>query len=77
MDAMQFVCKAMNVEAVFVETTWANFVSGLNSAQFDFCIAGTFATILRASAVQFTKPIWYLGLQRRGQARREPLRQAL
>jgi ABC-type amino acid transport substrate-binding protein len=60
-DGIKFIAKSMNVEPVFVETTWANFVSGLNSGQFDLCIAGTFATILRASAVQFTKPIWYLG----------------
>jgi len=60
-DAMRFICTTLKVEPVFVETTWANFVSGLNSDQFDLCIAGTFATILRASAVQFTKPIWYLG----------------
>lgn len=60
-DAMRFICTTLKVEPVFVETTWANFSSGLNSGQFDFCIAGTFATILRASAVQFTKPIWYLG----------------
>ncbi len=60
-DAMRFICSTLKVEPVFVETTWANFSSGLNSGQFDFCIAGTFATILRASAVQFTRPIWYLG----------------
>ena len=60
-DAMRFICKTLSVEPVFVETTWANFVSGLNSSQFDLSIAGTFATILRAGAVQFTKPIWYLG----------------
>jgi polar amino acid transport system substrate-binding protein len=60
-DAMRFICTTLNVEPVFVETTWANFVSGLNSGQFDLSIAGTFATILRAGAVQFTKPIWYLG----------------
>jgi polar amino acid transport system substrate-binding protein len=60
-DAVRFICKTLSVEPVFVETTWANFVSGLNSNQFDLSIAGTFATILRAGAVQFTKPIWYLG----------------
>ena len=60
-DAMRYVCSALKVEPVLVETTWANFVSGLNSNQFDLCIAGTFATIVRAGAVQFTKPIWYLG----------------
>ena len=60
-DAMRFICTTLGVQPVFVETTWANFVSGLNSGQFDLSIAGTFATILRAGAVQFTKPIWYLG----------------
>jgi ABC-type amino acid transport substrate-binding protein len=60
-DAMRYICSALKVEPVLVETTWANFVSGLNSNQFDLCIAGTFATIVRAGAVQFTKPIWYLG----------------
>lgn len=60
-DAMRYICTTLNVEAELVETTWGNFVSGLNSSQFDLCIAGTFATVLRASAVQFTKPIWYLG----------------
>ncbi|WP_149537703.1 substrate-binding periplasmic protein [Siccirubricoccus phaeus] len=60
-DGVKFICQAINVEPVFVETTWANFTSGLNSGQFDLSVAGTFATILRASAVQFTRPIWYLG----------------
>src|SRR6266446_7113257 len=60
-DAMRLICKTLSVEPVFVETTWANFVSALNSNQFDLSIAGTFATVLRAGAVQFTKPIWYLG----------------
>ncbi|HJP68055.1 MAG TPA: ABC transporter substrate-binding protein [Sphingomicrobium sp.] len=60
-DAMRYVCSTLNIEPNFVETTWGNFVSGLNSSQFDLCIAGTFATVQRASAVQFTKPIWYLG----------------
>jgi ABC-type amino acid transport substrate-binding protein len=60
-DGMRFICKTLGVEPVFIETTPANFVSALNSNQFDLSIAGTFATILRAGAVQFTKPIWYLG----------------
>ena len=59
--AMRYVCSTLHVEPAFVETTWANFVAGLDSSQFDLCIAGTFATILRAGAVQFTQPIWYLG----------------
>lgn len=71
-DAVRFMCSAISVEPNFIETTWANFASGLNSGQFDLCIAGTFATILRAGAVQFTKPIWYLGysaVAKRGETR--------
>src|SRR5260221_7894407 len=60
-DAVRLVFKTANVEPVFVETTWANFVTGLQSGQFDLSIAGTFATVPRAAAVEFTKPVSYLG----------------
>jgi len=53
-DAMRYVCSALKVEPVLVETTWANFVSGLNSNQFDSA-SPHLATIVRAGAVQFTK----------------------
>jgi ABC-type amino acid transport substrate-binding protein len=60
-DAAKLIFKMVNVEPVFVETTWANFVAGLQSGQFDLSLAGTFATVPRAAAVEFTKPISYLG----------------
>jgi ABC-type amino acid transport substrate-binding protein len=60
-DSVRLVFGLVNVEPVFVETTWANFVTGLQSGQFDLSIAGTFATVPRAAAVEFTKPISYLG----------------
>lgn len=60
-DAIKLVFKMVNVEPVFVETTWGNFVAGLQSGQFDLSLAGTFATVGRAAAVEFTKPISYLG----------------
>lgn len=60
-DGVRYIFKTINVEPVFVETTWANFAAGLNSNQFDLSVAGTFATIQRAAAVEFTKPISYLG----------------
>ncbi len=60
-DAIRTIFKQINVEPVFVETTWGNFVAGLQSNQFDLCIAGTFATVSRATAVEFTHPISYLG----------------
>lgn len=60
-DGLRYIFKSIGVEPVLVETTWANFAAGLQSGQFDLSIAGTFATIQRAAAVEFTKPIHYLG----------------
>jgi ABC-type amino acid transport substrate-binding protein len=60
-DGVRYIFKTINVEIEFVETTWANFAAGLQSGQFDLSIAGTFATINRAAAVEFTNPINYLG----------------
>ncbi len=61
LNGMRMIAKMIGVEPEFIETTWANFAAGLNSDQFDVSIAGTFATIQRAGAVEFTKPISYLG----------------
>lgn len=60
-DSIRLIFKQINVEPILIETTWANFVSGLQSGQFDLSLAGTFATVPRAAAVEFTKPISYLG----------------
>lgn len=60
-DGLRYIFKTIGVEPVLVETTWANFAAGLQSGQFDLSIAGTFATVQRAAAVEFTKPIHYLG----------------
>jgi ABC-type amino acid transport substrate-binding protein len=60
-DAVRLVAEQMNVEPVFVETTWATFPIGLATDQFDVSIAGTFATVGRATAVDFTRPLQYLG----------------
>ena len=60
-DAIRLVAAQMKVEPVFIETGWATFPAGLNSGEFDVCVAGTFATIGRAMAVDFTRPLNYLG----------------
>lgn len=60
-DAMTYITQQIGVKPVYVETTWTNFAAGLNSGQFDLCVAGTFATVLRAGAVDFTMPLFYLG----------------
>jgi polar amino acid transport system substrate-binding protein len=60
-DSIRYVAEIMNVKPVFHETKWATFAAGLQSGQFDLSVAATFATIPRAMAVDFTKPIHYLG----------------
>src|SRR4051812_5357541 len=60
-ESVKAIFKTINVEPVFIETTWATFAAGLQSGQFDLSLAGTFATVPRASAVEFTKPVSYLG----------------
>jgi len=60
-DGVRYIFKTINVDVDLIETTWANFAAGLQSGQFDLSMAGTFATIQRAAAVEFTKPIHYLG----------------
>lgn len=60
-EGMREIARQMGVKPVFIETTWGNFVAGLQSGQFDMSIAGTFATVQRSMSVTFTKPIFYLG----------------
>lgn len=48
-----------NIE--FVETDWQNFSLGLEAGKYDLSIAGTFNTPVRAKAVNFSRPIFYLG----------------
>ncbi|AIB15264.1 amino acid ABC transporter substrate-binding protein (PAAT family) [Azospirillum brasilense] len=60
-DAARAIAEQMGVRPVFIETTWANFVAGLQAGQFDMSIGATFATVKRATVVDFTKPIFYLG----------------
>ncbi len=49
------------IEIDYEETTWADFGTALNARRFDLSIAPTFATIPRAKAVAFTRPLVYLG----------------
>lgn len=60
-DGMKVIVGEMGLKPEWVETTWTSFAAGLQSGQFDICIAGTFATIKRSMAVDFTKPIFYAG----------------
>jgi polar amino acid transport system substrate-binding protein len=59
-DAARFLAETMGVKPNFIESRWSDFTAGLQSGQFDLCIAATFSTIPRAMAVEFTRPIHYL-----------------
>lgn len=60
-DMVEFLAKNMNVKVVYHETTLKDFAAGLNTGQFDLSICATYRTIPRATAVAFTKSIFFLG----------------
>jgi ABC-type amino acid transport substrate-binding protein len=60
-DGPKFMFEQLGLEVELVETKWATFASGLQSDQFDVFIGGAFATPKRAAAVEFTRPVMYMG----------------
>ena len=60
-DMVQHIAENLKVKVVFHETTLKDFAAGVNARQFDLSICPTYRTISRASAVAFTRPIFYLG----------------
>jgi ABC-type amino acid transport substrate-binding protein len=73
-DALKEIVRQLDpqVRIEFEETTWSDFSAALNTKRVDLSIAGTFATIPRAKAVAFTRPLTYLGrsaIIRRGDVR--------
>lgn len=61
-DCIQWIAEQMGVEIEFIEATWATIIAGLQANHYDLSVAGTFATIPRATAVSFVDPIVYQGL---------------
>jgi polar amino acid transport system substrate-binding protein len=71
-DAARIIASQMSVEASFQEATWTTFAAGLQAKQYDVVVAPLFATPSRATAVAFTKPLYYLGMSiiaKRGETR--------
>jgi ABC-type amino acid transport substrate-binding protein len=60
-DSIEYVCERMRVTCKYQEYTWQTFVAALQARQIDISIATTYATISRATAVSFTRPIYFLG----------------
>jgi polar amino acid transport system substrate-binding protein len=61
-DAARYIAAEMNVEVSFQEATWATFAAGLQAKQYDVVVAPLFATPSRAMALNFTEPLYYLGM---------------
>ena len=60
-DLIESIAKSLDAKVIYHEVDLANFAAGLQSRQFDLCIGATFATPQRATAVLFTRPIFYSG----------------
>jgi polar amino acid transport system substrate-binding protein len=60
-DTINEIARNMEVKVEFVEATFATFIAGLQSKQYDLSIAPTFSTIQRAKSVAFTIPLMAAG----------------
>lgn len=65
------IAKSLDAKVIYHKVDLANFAAGLQSRQYDLSIGATFATPQRATAVLFTRPIFYAdytGVVKKGQA---------
>jgi polar amino acid transport system substrate-binding protein len=60
-DTIRFISDQLDVQLSLEETTWATFVSDLQTSKYDIIVAGTYVTPKRAKEVLFTRPLFYLG----------------
>lgn len=60
-DGPTYMYQQMGLEVELVETKWSTFASGLQSDQFDVFVGGSFATPRRAMAIDFSRPVMYMG----------------
>ncbi|MBW1792049.1 MAG: transporter substrate-binding domain-containing protein [Deltaproteobacteria bacterium] len=60
-EAAKWIASEMDVDLEYVESEWGTFVAAIQSGRADVAVASSFATVSRSMAVNFTKPIYYLG----------------
>jgi polar amino acid transport system substrate-binding protein len=60
-DTFRDQFKTIGLDVEFVETKWGTFAGALQSNQFDVFVGGSFATPLRALALNFSKPFIFMG----------------
>lgn len=58
-DVVRAIFSEINVKPVFVEQTWGNLVSSLQSGRCDL-VTAIFSQIPRAAAVSFSQPMYYM-----------------
>jgi polar amino acid transport system substrate-binding protein len=60
-DGPKFMFQQMGLDVEFVEVKWATFASALQSNQIDVFVGGSFATPKRSLALDFSRPVMYMG----------------
>jgi polar amino acid transport system substrate-binding protein len=60
-DAARWLAKQMDVTPNFLEAEWGTFIAAIQSGRADIALAGSFATVPRAMAVDFTKNVMWMG----------------
>lgn len=60
-DGPKFIFEQLGLKVTFVEVKWATFASALQSDQIDVFVGGSFATPKRSLALDFSRPVMYMG----------------
>jgi polar amino acid transport system substrate-binding protein len=60
-DGPKFMFEQVGLKPKFVEVKWATFASALQSEQIDVFVGGSFATPKRSLALDFSRPVMYMG----------------
>jgi ABC-type amino acid transport substrate-binding protein len=60
-EAAKWLAQEMDVKVNFVEAEFGTFIAAIQSGRADVAMSGSYATVPRAMAVDFTKNIMYIG----------------
>jgi len=61
-EAAKWLAKQMDVTPSFVEAEFGTFIAAIQSGRADIALAGSYATVPRALAVDFTKNVMWFGI---------------
>jgi polar amino acid transport system substrate-binding protein len=60
-EAAKWLARQMDVQANYIEAEFGTFIAAIQSGRADIALAGSFATVPRAMAVDFTKNVMWFG----------------